>query len=113
MLEALKRLIEEQSKNIIPGYLPTLDSIALKKTGSRFLDLFFSKPSKAYELLLEFYKDENTVDFLIVTVFLKPIAIKLNRLGLELQLLTLIKKKNDNDILKIFTELEKQLQRKQ
>ncbi len=97
----LKSLIMRKVNSEMPGYLTMLDSIAIKKYGMNFLDLFFQSPSKAYELLKEYYGSEDIADFTMLRLFLRPIAVAFNDIMLEDKLMLLLKKNDEKSFLKI------------
>ena len=104
LLSELKAYIKRYVDSCVPGYLSSLDKFALQESGKPFLDLLFTSPSKAYKILLTYYKNTYTADFAMTTLFLKPIAVKLKELGLEDKLLQLIKEGRDSEFLNILTK---------
>ena len=97
----LRSLILRKVNSEMPGYLTMLDSIAVKKYGMSFLDLLFTSPSKAYELLKEYYGNENIADFTMLRLFLRPIAVAFNDIMLEDKLMLLLKKNDEKNFLKL------------
>ena len=68
-----------------------IDKISIDTYGRRFLDLFFSSPCKAYYLLREYYRDMSVVDFLLLRLVLKPLAIRLGDVMLGDEMLVYVK----------------------
>ncbi len=100
----LKKLLRDWIRDRAPGYLVDLDKRALSAYGMKFLDLFLSSPSKAYKLLVEKYGSEETADFAMLTLILAPIAYKAGFVGLEEELLEIIKRGDDEAFFKKLEE---------
>jgi len=101
----LKKFIVKWVHSRIPGLLPTLNVYSRMKTGRDFIDLLLEQPSKAYSVLLDRYKDPASAEFALVTLFLKPIAVYFERLGLEYQLLELAKSGRDKEFIETIKSL--------
>ena len=93
----IKRHIDSQ----VPGYIASIDNVFLKETGKRVIDLLFEEPSKVYQVLRKYYGSEVTADFATLNLFLKPLAIKIGRIGIEEQLLVLMKQGKDKEFLEL------------
>ena len=107
MIEELVRYVRQWAESRIPGFLRMLDNVCLAKFGKRFVELLLHNPREAYEFIKQRYGgDEASADFALLSLILKPIAIKLDRPGLEYELLELIKK-GDSEKLKELIGLSK------
>ncbi len=104
ILIELKQRIRRYIRSIIPGYLEILNIYSMRNYGRDILDLFFESPSKVYDILIQYYKDFFTVDFALMRLFLRPISIEANNTLLEEQLLELIKKRRDDEVLKVIAD---------
>lgn len=93
----IKRYIDSQ----VPGYVASIDNVFLKETGRRVMDLLFEEPSRVYQILRKYYGSEVTADFAVLNLFLKPIAVRIGRLGVEEQLLVLMKQGKDREFLEL------------
>lgn len=89
----IKKYVEER----LPGYLSLLNNISLQRHGKLFLDLLLECPSKAYQILVEYHGDSSVADFALVNFFIRPLAMKLNRIGYEFELLKLVKERKDKE----------------
>ncbi len=87
----LKSSLHRYINEVIPNFLSVADKISMDAYGRRFLDLFFSSPCKAYCLLKEYYKDMSVVDFLLLRLILKPLAIRLGDVMLSDEMLLYVK----------------------
>lgn len=104
-IEDLKRFIVKWVHSRIPGLLPTLNIYSRMKAGRDFIDLLLEQPSRAYAVLLDRYKDPASAEFALVTLFLKPIAVYFERLGMEYQLLELAKSGRDSEFIQLIKSL--------
>ncbi len=93
MIEELVRYVRQWAESRIPGFLRMLDNVCMAKYGKKFVELLIENPKEAYEFIKQRYGgDEASADFALVSLILKPIAIKLGRPGLEYELLELVKR---------------------
>ena len=100
-LESLKRYVKHYVSNIIPGYITILNVFVKKRSGKDLIDLLFDSPSQLYALLKEYYSlCEESADT-AMRLFLRAIAIALNAVGIEDELLKLAKSGKDDEFLKI------------
>ncbi len=84
-----------------------LDNVCMSKYGKRFLELLFEDPKEAYEFIRQRYGgDEASADFALISLILKPIAIKLEKPGLEYELLKCVKE-GDREKLKALLRLRR------
>ena len=100
ILSHIKQYISEKT----PGYLHLLDIIARRKTGKSTIELLLENPAALYEVLEEYYGDKSTVIFILSSMFLKPLAIKLGNPALVDTLLNAVINKNNNEFFKILKE---------
>ncbi len=100
-LEELKLYVKRYIDSQVPGYIASIDMISIRETGKKIIDLLFESPSKMYQILKSYYGSELTTDFAMLNLFLKPIAIKLECVGLEEQLLILAKQGKDEEFLRL------------
>ncbi len=109
VLEELKLYVKRYIDTQVPGYIASIDMISIRETGKKIIDLLFESPSKAYQILKSYYGSELTADFAMLNLFLKPIAIKLESVGMEEQLLVLAKQGKDGEFLElIFRKLSRE-----
>jgi len=100
-LKELKLYVKRYLDSQVPGYIVSLDTISIRRTGKKIIDLLFESPSTLYQILKSYYNSEVTADFAMLNLFLRPIAIRLESIGLEEQLLTLTKQGKDEDFLSL------------
>ncbi|MCS7111037.1 MAG: hypothetical protein N3D82_01300 [Ignisphaera sp.] len=103
-LDELKQRIRRYIRAVVPGYLELLNIYSMRIYGKDVLDLFFNSPSSVYDILTQHYGDSFTVDFAISRLFLRPISLEVNNVLLEEQLLELIKKRRDSEVIKIIAD---------
>lgn len=93
----LKVFIRRYVEGKLPGYLSLLNNISLQKYGRLFLDLFLESPSKAYRVLVEYHRDPSVADFALVNFFIRPLVMKIDKIGCEFKLLRLMKERRDKE----------------
>ncbi len=106
MSEELLRFVRQWADSRIPGFIRLLDSMCLPRYGKKFLELLIDDPKEAYEFIKQRYGgDEASADFAMLSLILKPIAIKLGKPGLEYELLKVVKE-GDSDKFKKLIGIE-------
>ena len=101
VINELKLYIKRYVDSQVPGYIASIDNVFLKETGRRVIDLLFEEHSKVYQVLKKYYGSEVTADFAVLNLFLKPIAVRIGRVGIEEQFLILVKQGKDREFLEL------------
>lgn len=104
VLVDLKQSIVRYIRATVPGYLEILNIYSMRVYSKSIIDLFFESPSKVYDILNQHYRDSFTADFAITRLFLRPISLKANNVLLEDQLLELIRRGRDEEVLKAIAD---------
>jgi hypothetical protein len=74
-LRHLKNLVRRHASRASPGAIAILNLLCMKNAGTDAITLFFTSPSKLYQIILEFRnKDVFAADILFTSLFIKPIA---------------------------------------
>jgi hypothetical protein len=66
-----------------PGTFMILDLNSRKLLGANLTDAIIKKPKEVYKMMRSLYQDDITAKFIFKSMVVKPIAIKLGKIGLE------------------------------
>ncbi|MEB3756561.1 MAG: hypothetical protein GSR79_06860 [Desulfurococcales archaeon] len=75
--------VKKYMYNKSPGTYMILDLHSKKKLGLDLSNALFKMPDRLYELIRSVYNDDITAKFVFKSMLIKPIAIKLGKIGYE------------------------------
>jgi hypothetical protein len=90
--DELVSYVRSYSSRVMPGLMSILNKLFVAQLNSDMVTLFLSDPKKVYETLRGLYSSEDTAILILNYLLVKPILIRLGRLDLADEVLTLAMK---------------------
>ena len=90
--DELVSYVRSYSSRVMPGLMSILNKLFVAQLNSDMVTLFLSDPKKVYETLRGLYSSEDTAILILNYLLVKPILIRLGKLDLADEVLTLAMK---------------------